>query len=367
MIKDDTQESGLWSINRRMKTAWVKAKVLEASDRGYLEALLPLLGRARKEIVISLYLMEPNDEAGPYHPVNRLLEALLQALARGVRVTICLNTRFRMKERSEVARGKYFERLLEGGVEIFTLLTNRRLHDKLIVIDRRFVVEGSMNWSVSALTSNYESVSLIDSPVHAEKKLKRIALLMLPPLPKEKEHDRPLLAIPETVEFPRSLLQKDRLGKMIAASDARSIDLYLLLWGQAAAQGKPEFELDLETAGRALSLPSRWERSRIRRQMIKVLKKLADRYELIEVEFPFGRNVRVQLIELPGERVPIPGWIFSSDYLANESSGTVFLTIAREILKREGIEIDSLSAVEVEERFGIGKTTILHARASSKD
>lgn len=346
------------------KRSWSKARVLEASDRGYLEAVLPLLGKARKEIVISLYLMEANDEAGPHHPVNRLLEALLQASTRGVRVRICLNTRFRTRERSEVAQGKYFERLLERGAEIFTLLTNRRLHDKLIVIDQRFVVEGSMNWSVSALTSNYESVSIIDSRAHAERKLKRLALLMLPPLPKKEERDRPLFAVPETVEFPRSFLQNDRLGKMIAASDGRSMDLYLLLWGQAAAQGRREFDLDLEILGRAFGLPSHWKRSSIRRQMIKVLKKLAHRYELIEVEFPFGRDAGIRLTELPGANIPIPGWIFSPGYLSSESSGAAFLAIAREVLKQEGIDIDSLSAAKIEKRFGISRSVVVRTRAT---
>lgn len=37
----------------------------------------------------------------------------------------------------------------------------RRLHDKLIIVDERYVVDGSTNWSISALRDNYESATLI--------------------------------------------------------------------------------------------------------------------------------------------------------------------------------------------------------------
>lgn len=349
-----------------MKNSWVRARVLEASDRSYSGAVLPLLEQAEKEIAISLYLLEPNDTAGPYHPVNRLLESLLKARGRGVRVRLYLNTKFSVRSKTEVALGKYFERLLHAGVEITSLLPHTRLHDKLIVIDGRYVIEGSTNWSVSALESNYESDSVIDSPGHARKKLERINRLTLPPLPKEKKIDRPLSPLPETVEFPLAIFEKKLLPRMIADSDGRAMDLYLMLLGQAGARGKNEVELDLETAGRSLGLPSSWERSRTRRQMIKVLRKLEKRYGLIEAEFPYGRDARIRLEEFAGERIPMPGWIFSPDFLSRESSGAVFLALAGELLKREGVEIDLLSAPEIEKRFGISRSAVVRTRAEMK-
>lgn len=358
-----------------MKNSWARAKVLEASDRSYSGAVLPLLDQAREAIVISFYLIEPDDQASADHPVNRLLEALLRARQRGVRVKIYLNTNFRFRPKTEVGAGKYFERLLEAGVELTTLLPRQRLHDKLIVIDTRYVVEGSMNWSVSALVSNRESVSVIDSPAHAQKKLQRIEPLALPPPPprtpkRNLEPDRAFLPVPEKVEIPVALFEKNRLPRMLRESDARTMDLYLTLLGQAAAWGKPEFDLDLETAGRLLQFSSqassrkedRFQRARLRRQVIKGLRKLAGRYQLLEVEFPYARDAQVRLQEFPGERVEVPGRLLDPDYLAKESSGSVLLALVREILKKEGVEIDSLSAPEIEKRFGIGKSTILRTR-----
>lgn len=353
-----------------MTGSWARARVLEASDRSYRAVVLPLLDGAQKEIVASLYVVEPNDTASPDHPVNRFLEALLRARGRGVRVRIYLNTRFRLRTKTEVASGKYFQRLLEAGVEVTTLLPNRRLHDKLIVIDGRYVVEGSTNWSASALQDNYESASVIDSPEHARKKLLRIDQLTLP-APQIREIDRPLLAVPETVKIPLALFEKDGLPRMIAASDQRAMDFYLALLGQARAGGKEEFEVDLETLGRALRVLSkassnaaqRFERSTIRRQMIKVLRKLATRYELIEAEFPFGRDARVRLKEFPGEEVGVPGRVLEADYLREAGSGAAFLELARAVLNKEGVDIDSVSAAQLERRFGVGQSTLLHARS----
>lgn len=348
-----------------MNDSWVPARVLEASDRSYAEVLLPLLDKARKEIVLSLYLIEPNDEAPPAHPVNRLMESLLRARKRGVQVRIYLNTNFRFRPKNEVGRGGYFERLLSAGVELTALLPNRRLHDKLIVIDRRYVVEGSMNWSAAALESNYESVSFIDSPAHARKKLERIARLTLPPLPRERQIDHPLLPVPPTVKIPAALFERDRLPRMVRESDGRTMDFYLILLGQARAAGKNQLDMDLETLGQAAGIGQDWERSRIRRQVIKVLRKLAARYNLIEVDFTFARNARINFLPPAGEEILVPGRLLEADFLAKETSGAVFLALARELLKTEGVDIDSLSAPQLEKRFGVGQSTFVRARSSS--
>lgn len=353
-----------------MKKGWLKARVLEASDRGYLDLVLSLLGRARKEIILSMYLIEPGDEAFPAHPVSRLLEALLAARGRGVIVRLLLNSNFRFRPKSEVALGRYFERLLQHGAEVTTLLPRRRLHDKLIVIDRRYVIEGSANWSIAALLSNYESTTIVDSPPHAQKKLERIQRIMAPPplrAPAKRqtgrEIDQAFLPVPESVELPLALLEKNGpLVQMVSTSDMRTMDLYLILLGQTATAGKDEITLDLESAGRALGLPANWVRSAVRRQMIKILRKLESRYKLLEVAFPYAGNARIKLREISGEKIAVPGYLFEPTFLSKESSGTAFLALARELLRKGGVAIESLSAAELERRFGIGRGTFVRAR-----
>lgn len=306
--------------------------------------------------------MEPADDAPPSHPVNHLIESLLGACRRGVRVRLVLNTKFRYRPKTEVGQGTYFERLITEGAELAALLPAKRLHDKLIVIDGRYVVEGSTNWSAAALESNYESASVIDSPAHARKKLERITRLTLPPAPKEQARDLALVPVPQSVRIPAALLEKGLLPKMIATSDARLMDLYLILLGQASASGGSELTLDLETAGRALALPANWDRPRARRQVIKVLKKLANRYGLLDVEFPYAKDAKIRLKELGGDTIEVPGRLLESGHLAQESSGAVFLKLAREVLKKEGLNLDSLSAPELEKRFGVGRSAVVRAR-----
>ncbi len=347
-----------------MKSLWVKARVLEASDELYTTALLPLIDQARKSIVMSLYLMEPNDSASPDHPVNQLIESLIKARKRGVEVKIFLNTNFRFIPKSGVAQGKYFEKLFQAGAQMTTLRPNRRLHDKLIVIDYRYVVEGSMNWSLAALKSNFESVSIIDSPAHAKKELERIERLTLPRPSQIKLRDtsKPLFDLPETVEIPATLFEKDRLAQMIRESDMRAMDLYLILLGQSCAQGNSQIEIDLETLGQVFEFPKDWTRADIRRQIIKVLKKLEEQYQLITVEIPYAGNARIEVKNFQGEKIAVPGKLLDAGSIVKEPSGTTFLKLAREILKKQGIEIDSLSAPELEERFGIGSSTVLRSR-----
>ncbi len=347
-----------------MKIPWASARVLEASDGNYLSALIPLLDRAKKSIVMSFYLMEPNDLASADHPVNQLIESLVRARKRGVEVKIFLNTNFRYLPKSGVAQGKYFEQLFAAGAQLTTLRPNRRLHDKLIVIDSRYVVEGSMNWSLAALSSNFESASIIDSPAHAQKKLDRINSLTIPRPSKLQLRDisKPLFALPNMVEIPMALFEKHLLSQMIRDSDMRAMDLYLILLGQSSAQGNPQLEIDLETLGQVLGFPKDWNRADIRRQIVKVLKKLEEQYHLISAEIPYASNARIEVKDFEGEKIKIPGELLDASSMIQESSGTTFLKLAREVLKKQGIDLDSLSAPELEQRFGIGSSTVVRSR-----
>jgi hypothetical protein len=219
-----------------------------------------------------------------------------------------------------------------------------------------------MNWSESALHFNFESASIIDSREYARTKLERIGRLTLPPPPKERAVNRPLAPLPEAVQVPALILEKKYLPAMIRTSDMRSADLYLLLLGQSAALGTKEVEADLETYGRALAFPVGWNRSTVRRQMIKALKKLAARYQLIEVDFPYAKNARAKVKALEGETFEAPGRLFDPEYLNRSSSALAFLDLARERLKKEGIDSDALSSPEFERRFGIGKSAVVISR-----
>jgi len=87
---------------------------------------------------------------------NRLPRDLAQAAERGVRVRVVVN----LADRDEHT-GRYWDRLVAAGGEIRYKQTNTDLyqimHDKLVIIDGRILVNGSGNWSGSAFFNNYEN------------------------------------------------------------------------------------------------------------------------------------------------------------------------------------------------------------------
>ncbi len=66
------------------------ARVKDISDRRYEPAVIELLDNAKDSIVLSMYILKPQEEG----PVSFLMRDLEEALARGVSVEIYLNTRF---------------------------------------------------------------------------------------------------------------------------------------------------------------------------------------------------------------------------------------------------------------------------------
>src|SRR3989338_9815109 len=114
----------------------------DASDRVYQGKVYKLIDQASSSVVISMYLMRPGTDEN--HPVNRLLQDLIEARKRGVAVMIYLNTKFKGQDPGKLAEGPWFDQLRKAGVQIKLTSPVRRLHDKLVIVDRRFVVEGSM-------------------------------------------------------------------------------------------------------------------------------------------------------------------------------------------------------------------------------
>ncbi|MGB3112856.1 MAG: phospholipase D-like domain-containing protein, partial [Candidatus Omnitrophota bacterium] len=100
-------------------------------------------------------------------PLALLLNDLEEALDRGVSVEIYLNTRFPSEMIAPTLDEKAFKRLKEKGANIDLVAQTYMLHDKLVIVDSRYVVEGSHNWSTQALRASHESSTLIDSPALA--------------------------------------------------------------------------------------------------------------------------------------------------------------------------------------------------------
>jgi len=340
---------------------FVAGRVRDISGRAYEPALIELLGGAKESIAVSMY----NISLGTKHrnPVRLLLNDLLEARDRGVSVTLYLNTRFRDadKAKSRLIENPELKRLEDAGCIIHLMPANRRLHDKLIIVDSRYVVEGSTNWSISALRDNFESATLIDSPRLAKMKLLRLELLPVTTKPQIKQLPRSLYTenIAETIDIPKILLEDGKyFSRMLTRQSERSMDLYLILLAHSQAINKKEFFIDLESMGLSLGMPDSWSDTALRRQVIKSLKKLRSNYDLIGVQFFYGKDAWVELMDVSGDSFSVSSGLIKPSSDTEYSMRLKFLLLIKAFLEANGEKIDSLSAGELAKRFHAHRTTM---------
>jgi hypothetical protein len=344
------------------KSEFYPAQVKDISDRAYEPAVIKLLDSAKESIVMSMYVVKSNENGGP---VRMLVRDLEEALDRGVKVEIYINTRpgHGMPSGSDI--DLVFKSLTDKGAKIYKVTPYYLLHDKLIIVDGRFCVVGSTNWSVAALKSNYESTVLINSPELAKAKLLRLRNFLLEGYEKEKKErpDRPKSLEPlpagAIVSVSKEVLNnKNYFPAMLKAQADRDMNMYLILLAESARTGEKEFFVPLERLSVTLGISPEWSDTDMRRQMIKDLKALQDQYKLIDVNFNYGKDAWVELKDLPGGTFKVSGDLFNAKSLVSKSQPAKFVVLIKAILEAEGKQIDSISVNELSKRFGISEFSI---------
>ena len=339
-------------------------KITDISDRKYEQVLIDLLDNAKESIVISMYGISLG--FGEKSPVMLLLNDLLEARKRGVSVTMYLNTRFRDIDKSERSfiMSPVFKELKGSGCDIYLIPSSRTLHDKLIIVDSRYVVIGSTNWSNSALRRNFESNTLIDSPRHAGEKLKRLEDVL-----KFVKSNTEISGIPDYLEdLPEEiaiseelLVNKKYFSRMVTGQDERVFDLYLLLLGYSQLTSESEFFINMEDMALSLGLPSAWSYTALRRQVIRSLKRLRNPYDLISVDFLHGKDVFVKLTDIPGDSFVIPSESIMKRQGADLTLRLKFLLMIEALFKSRGEDISSIAKSDLAKRFNVNESTIQEA------
>ncbi|MCG2713174.1 MAG: phospholipase D-like domain-containing protein [Candidatus Omnitrophica bacterium] len=344
--------------------------VTDLSDRKYEQALIQLLDNAKESIVISMYSISPG--SGDKNPVRLLLNDLLEARGRGVSVTMYLNTRFIDDGTNEDSfiKSPVFKELKDAGCTIYLIPKSRRLHDKLIIVDSRYVVVGSTNWSNSALRRNFESNTLIDSPRHAQDKLKRLENVLSFIKSNSEITDTPayLEELPKELIISNELLiNKKYCSRMVTSKDNRAFDLYFLLVAHSQLMGEDKFYINLEDMGLSLGLPDTLEYTALRRQVIRSLKRLQNRYKLIKVKFLHAKDASITLVGIQGESFTISSGSIIQSSDAKLTLRLKFLLLIEALLKTEGKDLHSVSKSDLGKRFNINETTISDAFKDLED
>lgn len=271
----------------------------EISDRKYLPRLLELIQKAERSIEVSMYqsLLSGKEET---HPVYQILKALADAHGRGVRVRAVFNRYLDYFAGDTVPLARSLaahEYLKTKGIEVLLAHPSRRLHDKVIVIDERWVIEGSMNWTQTALQSNWESATLIDSPDYAAQKLVRLRALPTSP---EKTLDTlgdegALLPIPALL-----MTEKKYFPDLLRRKDEKIFEFYLRLALESARTGQTKWILPDEILFERFGLEASRPLEDRRRETLRLLKKLKKRgFIKLNVPAP-GKPAEITLIGLGG-------------------------------------------------------------------
>ena len=146
------------------------ASVHLLADADYLPRLLALLRKAHSSIEITLFSCVLPDDARADHPVRQLLETLVERAGAGVQVRVVLDHGVppsRRRPGEEAPSDNAARWLAARGIAVRWDEDDRTTHTKSLVVDGRWCIVGSTNWTFSALRRNREQSLLLDDPALA--------------------------------------------------------------------------------------------------------------------------------------------------------------------------------------------------------
>jgi len=148
-------------LPRDKKPAAADGRVAFADDRDFYPVLHKLLAEAESSVDVILYQSRFYFHY-PLSASNTLINDLVEASARGARVRVVLETADWNLDNTEENRDVWHV-LREKNIELYFDPDTTTSHSKLVIVDGRYVVIGSTNWSHYALDSNNEANVIVDS------------------------------------------------------------------------------------------------------------------------------------------------------------------------------------------------------------
>ena len=150
------------------------------ADEAYAPALDQLLASATRSIDVTMFSCVLPADARPTHPVRRILDRLVERKKAGVQVRVVFDHGIpagKLKEGEEAPSDNGARYLADHGIDVRWDEDARTTHTKSLVVDGRWCVVGSTNWSYSALSKNREQSVLVDSVPLADELTVRFTAL----------------------------------------------------------------------------------------------------------------------------------------------------------------------------------------------
>lgn len=164
-------------FGQTLSVAAEPAKNVELIPSGkYFDRVHSLLNEASKSVFVVMYSFVYYPEY-PLSPSNVLVQDLINAKKRGVNVDVLLDVS-NFDEKGTKENQKTGEILSHNGVKVHYDKMDVSTHAKVVVIDSRYAVVGSHNWTYSGLSQNNEFSVAIDSEELAKELEKYIIELI---------------------------------------------------------------------------------------------------------------------------------------------------------------------------------------------
>ncbi|MBL0059155.1 MAG: hypothetical protein IPP35_08620 [Elusimicrobia bacterium] len=304
-----------WVFAFGARLSWASETELVPAG-AYTDVALREIDGARESVHLFLYLFA-RQAAQPRAGPSRLLNSLIQARQRGLRVEVLLDPggqAFDLLDRNAPAA----EALRRGGVNVF-YAQGPVLHAKALVVDGKTVLLGSTNWTSAALEKNVEADVLIRSTSVAKTLLARMADVSrrAPPDP----FSGGIVPVPLGLLFPPG-----KLGEIVRRKDEWALDLYLHFL-KIGVSTSSFASVDVPAAVAVLGAKDEGPVAN-RRRLHRVFRRLRDFYGLLDVREVYGEDPSVRLALSTAERVELPADYFEFGWDRRLSlSGKAFLLL----------------------------------------
>jgi len=275
-----------------------EAEVTDISGTKYFPAVKEALAKAEESIYLVMYIIE----LSPYKEkskANLLIDELIKAKMRGVNVEVILDQnvdfvhrRHKSEWEAKIRSIRAYKLLKGAGIKVYYDEPTRYTHAKAIIIDKRIVILGSTNWTEAAFDKSIEASVLIKSRELADDILSYFKTIKI-----DEGIEKYLEFIGPSTPIAWEFLENPGLApRMVNKHDERPFDVYLYLLKNF--DGNPEGKLMLfyDQVAKYLGIYEGWDRTAYRRQVIKVLRKLEQKYKLIKFEPRYAKEATIILL-----------------------------------------------------------------------
>jgi len=147
-------------------TATTDQAIRILADGDYFPTLIGLLNRSDSSIDLAMFIFKTGKRRD--NRPAKIRDALIRAASRGVKVRVYLE-RSGYDDKLNKSNRKVAEQLTVAGVRVIFESPKTTTHNKMVVIDRRYAIVGSHNFTQSALKYNHELSLLVEDRGLAEK------------------------------------------------------------------------------------------------------------------------------------------------------------------------------------------------------